>query len=69
MIVTKEKIHIWDNWIDVDGLGRIGMYSPSQQAILLDYSMKWIVGTNERIYSSSEEGNIKVRILELFNSK
>jgi hypothetical protein len=58
-----KKISINSNSIEVVGLGRIGMFSPYDQAILLDYSMKWIVGTNDKIPCSSQ---IKDKICDLF---
>jgi len=59
-----KRIHIHDNWISVDGIGRIGIYASYEQAILLDHSMIWIVGTNDRIYCNS--GEIENKICDLF---
>jgi len=64
MIIDKSKIFIQDNWIHVDGVGQIGLYSPFDKAILLDYSMKWIVGTNERISCTPSE--IIDKVINLF---
>ena len=63
--ITKDRICINDQWIVVSGLGRIGMYAPDKKAILLDYSMKWIVGSNDEI--PCKEYEIKDKIIELFN--
>jgi hypothetical protein len=65
--VTEKDIWIYDNWINVDGVGRIGLYLPSENSIGLDWSMKFIVGTNEKIPCSYSE--IKTKIVELFNPK
>jgi hypothetical protein len=62
--ISEDMIHIEDNWIRVEEIGRIGLYSPSKKSILLDYSMKWIVGTNENIPCNTSE--IKAKIVELF---
>jgi len=62
--VTEKDIWIYDNWINVDGVGRIGLYLPSENSIGLDWSMKFIVGTNEKIQCSYSE--IKTKIVELF---
>jgi len=67
--VSEKDIWIYDNWINVDGVGRIGLYSPSDNSIGLDWSMKYIVGTNEKIPCSYNESEIKTKILELFNKK
>jgi hypothetical protein len=61
------NVIINNGWISVEGLGRIGMYSNYDQCILLDYSMKWIVGTNERIYCSI--GQVESKIKELFKNE
>lgn len=60
-----KHISVDDNWIHVVGIGRVGLYSSSDKAILLDYSMKWIVGANERIPVNSPS-EIKEKILQLF---
>ena len=65
--ITKDMVWIYDNWINVDGVGRIGLYYIDKKAIGLDYSMKWIVGSNEEIPCTRTE--IKNKILELFNGK
>ena len=65
--MTIDKIWIVDNWINVDGLGRIGMYSTFDNSILLDYSMKFIVGNNDRIPCSNNHSDIKNKIMGLFN--
>jgi hypothetical protein len=65
-MVTKDKIWIHDHWISVDGVGRIGLYATDKKAILLDYSMKWIIGSNEEI--PCKEHEIKDKIIELFNN-
>ena len=64
-MISKDKIWVRDNWIHVDGVGRIGLYAKDKHAILLDYSMKWIVGSNEEIPCREDE--IKDKILKLFN--
>ena len=66
-MVTKDKIWTHDHWINVDGVGRIGLYAIDKKAILLDYSMKWIVGSNEEI--PCKEYEIKDKIMDLFNGK
>lgn len=63
-----EQVSINDNWIHVDGVGRIGLYSPSRKVIGLDYSMKWIVGSNDEIPCSPSHADIKEKIFELFNN-
>ena len=65
-----DKFDVWmnDHWINVDGIGQIGLYLPDEKAIGLDYSMKWIVGTNERIPCSDDLNEIRDKIVELFNS-
>lgn len=63
--ITKEQVHVYDNWIEVDGLGTIGRYLIDKKAIGLDYSMKWIVGSNDEIPCTFDE--IKTKIVELFN--
>jgi len=65
--ITEKDISIYDNWINVDGVGRIGLYLPSEKSIGLDWSMKFIVGTNEKIPCNYSE--IKTKIVELFNPK
>ena len=65
MIIKSHHIWIENNWINVDGVGRIGLYSPIEQTIMLDWSMKFIVGTNERIHRVKESEIIK-EILKLF---
>lgn len=60
----KTRIGIDDGFIRVDGIGRIGMYSSFDKAILLDFSMKYIVGINERI--PCERSEIKNKICDLF---
>lgn len=64
--VTKKDIWIHDGWINVDGVGRIGMYLHDKKAIGLDWSMKFIVGTNENIPCDYDENEIKTKVLELF---
>jgi hypothetical protein len=60
----------------VKDVGRIGMYLPDKNVIGLDYSMKWIVGSNERIpcvnsrwdqYALEEE--VKEKNVDLFRSR
>ena len=63
--VEKEDIYLHDGWIHVDRVGRVGMYFRSEHTIALDYSMKWIVGTNDRIPCREDE--VKDKIYELFN--
>lgn len=53
-------------WIEVKGVGRIGMWAWDKKAIILDYSMKWIVGSNEEIPCSKSE--IADKVLRLFNN-
>lgn len=65
--MKEDEIWIDDNWISVDNIGRIGLYSRDKQAILLDYSTKWIVGTNENIPCNITE--VKQKIIELFKRK
>lgn len=67
MNLTKDKVYVHDGWIHVEGVGRIGLYSSYDKAILLDYSMKFIVGTNERILCDRLE--VVDKIVELFNKK
>lgn len=66
-VIEDGDIDIDDNWIIVSGVGRIGLYSPSDKMILLDYSMKWIVGSNERITSNGSLYDIRNKIKLLFN--
>jgi hypothetical protein len=63
--IRKEQIHIYDNWINVDGIGRVRMYSNFDKSILLDWSMKFIVGSNDRI--PCERSGIVDKVLTLFN--
>ena len=65
-MLHENDIEIFDNWIRIEKIGRIGLYSPSRKSILLDYSLKWIIGTNEDIPCNYKE--IKVKILELFKN-
>jgi hypothetical protein len=65
--ITRDMIWIHNNWINVDGVGRIGLYFKDKKAIGLDYSMKWIVGNNEEIPCSNDDNQIKDKIMELFN--
>lgn len=65
MEILRENVHINDGWIEVDGIGTIGRYLKDIQSIGLDYSMLWIVGTNDRIKCSYSK--IKDEIVELFN--
>ncbi len=67
MEIFEKNIWINNNWICIDGLGKVGLYSVYDKAILLDYSMKWIVGTNDRI--PCERYEIKSKILNLFVKK
>ena len=69
MKITRNQIWIHDNWINVDGVGRIGLYLTDKKAIGLDYSMKWIVRTNEEIPCRNDANQIKDKIMELFNGK
>lgn len=62
--MTEAEIWIDDNWISVNNVGRIGRYARDKKVILLDYSMKWIVGTNENI--SCDILEVKQKIIELF---
>ena len=62
-----DNIWIHDGWINVDGIGRIGRYLKDVQTIGLDYSMKWIVGTNERI--PCKESEIKEKVITLFKDE
>ena len=66
-IIQDKDIWIHDNWIHIDGVGQIALYSPSEKAILLDYSMKWIIDSNERIYCANDQQEIKTKIKHLFN--
>jgi hypothetical protein len=61
------KIHIHDNWIVVDGIGRIGMYWKFDKKITLDYSLKLMGYSNEEIYCNESE--IKEKIYKLFTMK
>jgi hypothetical protein len=63
--VKKEDIFVHDNWIFVDGIGKIGLYSISRKAITLDWSMKLIVGSNDEIPCTRTE--IKDKIYDIFN--
>jgi hypothetical protein len=65
--ITKKQVWVHDNWIHVDGVGRIGLYAIDRKEIQLDYSMKWIVGSNEAIPCTKTE--IEDKIFELFNGK
>lgn len=65
--IDKKDISIIDSWIHVRNIGRIGLYSPSRKEILLDYSMKWIIGTNKSI--SCKYSEIENKIIELFQNK
>lgn len=67
VVWKKEDISIIDNWIAIKDVGKIGMYSPSKKAILLDYSLKWLIGTNEDIICEYKE--IRDKIFSLFNNK
>jgi hypothetical protein len=66
--IEGKHVSVYDNWVYVDGVGRIGMYSPYDKAILLDWSMKFIVGTNERIPVDSTS-QIVEKIKILFNGQ
>jgi hypothetical protein len=63
--VTKDQVFIHDNWIYVEGIGKIGLYHTDKKAIGLDYSLKWIVGSNSEIPCAYDQ--IKDKIVELFN--
>lgn len=63
--ITKDQVWMSDHWINVNGIGRIGLYVMDKKAILLDYSMKWIVGSNTEIPCAEDE--VKTKIVELFN--
>jgi len=67
--ILEKHINIYDNWISINGVGRIGLYSPMDRAILLDYSMLFIVGTNENIPCENDHSKIKQKILNLFEAK
>lgn len=71
--LKKEDVTFCDTWIHVKDVGTIGMYKRDKHAIGLDYSMKWIVGTNESIpctaskwdqYALQEE--VKEKVVALF---
>lgn len=64
--IVEKDIWIYDGWINVDGVGRIGMYLYDEKAIGLDWSMKFIVGTNEKIPCNVDEREIKNKIIQLF---
>ena len=66
-MIAATDIDVYEGWILVKGIGKIGLYSPSTQCILLDYSMKWMVGTNVRIPCKHDE--IVSKILHLFNTQ
>ncbi len=66
MKITTEMIWINYGWVHVDGIGRIGLYSSYDHTLRFDYSMKWIVGTNEQI--NCNESEIKNHVLNLFNN-
>ena len=63
--VEKKDIYVHDNWIHVDGIGRIGRYLVDKKAIGLDWSMKLIVGSNDEIPCTQTE--IVDKIYNLFN--
>lgn len=66
MKITPEMIWINNGWVNVDGVGRIGLYWAFERKLCLDYSMKWIVGNNESIICNESE--IKQHIIKLFNN-
>lgn len=63
-MITIKDVYLNDNWIHVDGIGRIGLYAPDKKAILLDYGMKMIIGNNNEIPCNKSEAVAKV--VELF---
>lgn len=67
--ISRDQIWIHNNWINVDGIGRIGLYYIDKKTIGLDYSMKWIVGSNDEIPCRNDATQIKDKIMELFNGK
>jgi len=62
-----KKIWMNNDFIHIEGLGRIGMYSNYDKAILLDYSLKFMGYCNESIPCDRYE--IKEKIYKLFNMK
>jgi hypothetical protein len=48
-IIKESDITYHNGWISIKSIGTIGIYGKPEKAILLDYSMKWIVGTNSAI--------------------
>lgn len=65
-LITKDNIHVYNDFISVDGIGTIGLYVNDTKDIRLDYGMNFIVGTNKPIPCIKSE--IPDKILELFNT-
>lgn len=74
--LKKEDVTFNGTWVHVKDVGNIGMYLPNRQEIGLDYSMQWIVGSNEPIpcvgskwdhYALEEE--IKGKVVALFRGQ
>lgn len=66
MIISKDDVTVHDGWINVKGIGNIGLYFKYEKEIHLDYSMNMIVGTNKSI--PCEESEIKDKVIELFKN-
>lgn len=67
MKVSRSDIMVNEGWIYVRGIGTIGIYGKSEKAILLDYSMKFIIGTNESIPCASCD--VEEKVLALLNKQ
>lgn len=65
--ITADDIFVIDSWISVNKIGIIGLYKAYDKAIGLDYSMKYIVGTNADI--PCERYEIIDKVLELINNQ
>ena len=53
-----------DGYVYVLGVGKIGMYANYDKELKLDYSLKFMIGTNESIKCERDE--VKTKVVELF---
>ena len=69
MEFTEKDVRVVNDVILVNKIGRIASYSEMDKAILLDKSMKWIVGTAEKIVCiDCNKDDIIQKICELLNN-
>jgi len=66
LVITSYDVTVDRGWISVTTIGRIGLYKQDIKAIGLDYSMKWIAGSNDDIPCRYDQ--IKDKIVELINN-